>query len=104
MYVEYIHNYRVKLNIPSTKCVIIILIIIHVGAPLIIHPGRSKAAPFEIVDILREAGADISRTVMSHLDRTFSTPDEFLKFAETGCYSELDVFGIECSQYQVSNG
>ena len=73
-----------------------------IGAPLIIHPGRSKAAPFEIVDILREAGADISRTVMSHLDRTFSTPDEFLKFAETGCYSELDVFGIECSQYQVS--
>ena len=40
--------------------------------PLIIHPGRAEEAPFEIIDVLREAGADISKTVMSHLDRTLS--------------------------------
>ena len=72
-----------------------------IGAPLIIHPGRDSSAPFEIVDVLRGAGADLSRTVMSHLDRTLHKHEEFLRFAETGCISELDLFGIECSHYQV---
>lgn len=39
------------------------------GCPVIIHPGRSSRAPFQIIRILQEAGADISKTVMSHLDR-----------------------------------
>lgn len=39
------------------------------GCPVIIHPGRNAAAPTEIVRILQEAGGDISKTVMSHLDR-----------------------------------
>lgn len=39
------------------------------GCPVIIHPGRNPAAPFEVVRILQEAGGDISKTVMSHLDR-----------------------------------
>lgn len=39
------------------------------GCPVIIHPGRNPAAPAEVVRILQEAGGDISRTVMSHLDR-----------------------------------
>uniref|UniRef100_A0A3P9LW68 N-acetyltaurine hydrolase n=1 Tax=Oryzias latipes TaxID=8090 RepID=A0A3P9LW68_ORYLA len=38
------------------------------GCPVIIHPGRSPAAPAEILRILQEAGGDISKTVMSHLD------------------------------------
>lgn len=40
------------------------------GCPVIIHPGRNPAAPFEVVRILQEAGGDISKTVMSHLDRS----------------------------------
>jgi predicted metal-dependent phosphotriesterase family hydrolase len=40
------------------------------GAPVIIHPGRHPTAPAEVIRILQEAGGDISRTVMSHLDRT----------------------------------
>ncbi|KAG8573756.1 hypothetical protein GDO81_012534 [Engystomops pustulosus] len=39
------------------------------GCPVNIHPGRDSEAPFQIVRILQEAGADISKTVMSHLDR-----------------------------------
>ena len=39
------------------------------GVPVIIHPGRHHESPAEIVRILQEAGGDISRTVMSHLDR-----------------------------------
>ncbi|XP_062900247.1 phosphotriesterase-related protein isoform X2 [Mobula hypostoma] len=39
------------------------------GCPVIIHPGRNVESPFQIIRILQEAGADISKTVMSHLDR-----------------------------------
>ena len=40
------------------------------GAPLLIHPGRNETAPLEIIDILDRAGADLSHTIMGHLDRT----------------------------------
>uniref|UniRef100_A0A5F9D2K5 N-acetyltaurine hydrolase n=1 Tax=Oryctolagus cuniculus TaxID=9986 RepID=A0A5F9D2K5_RABIT len=39
------------------------------GCPVIIHPGRNPRAPFQIIRVLQEAGADISKSVMSHLDR-----------------------------------
>lgn len=39
------------------------------GCPVIIHPGRSSDSPFQIIRIMQEAGADVSKTVMSHLDR-----------------------------------
>jgi len=71
--------------------------------PLIIHPGRDEKAPFEIIDVLREAGADISKTVMSHLDRTLIDKDVLLKFAAySDCYLEFDLFGIETSHYQAN--
>ncbi len=38
------------------------------GCPVIIHPAKAVEAPFEIVRILQEAGGDIGKTVMSHLD------------------------------------
>ena len=73
------------------------------GAPLIIHPGRNEDAPMQIVNVLKEAGGDISRTVMSHLDRTLFTDDRWEELAKTGIYLELDLFGIECSYYQQNN-
>ena len=39
---------------------------------------------------------------MSHLDRTIFDDEVLLKFAERGCYLEYDLFGLECSHYQVS--
>ena len=39
------------------------------GCPVIIHPGRNVKSPFEIIRILQEAGGDVGKTVMSHLDR-----------------------------------
>lgn len=74
----------------------------HKGAPLIIHPGRKPESPFEILNILEAAGADISRTVMSHLDRTIFDEEQLLQFAKRGSYLEYDLFGIECSYYQAS--
>jgi len=55
-----------------------------VKCPLIIHPGRDEKAPFEIIDVLREAGADISKTVISHLDRTLVNKEILLKVSAEG--------------------
>lgn len=65
------------------------------GAPLNVHPGRSPRAPFEIAEILGGAGADLSRTVFSHIDRTLREPGERARLAQTGCFLEYDLFGME---------
>lgn len=69
------------------------------GCPVIIHPGRNPAAPAEIVRILQEAGGDISKTVMSHMDRTILNETELLEFAKLGSYLEYDLFGTEMLNY-----
>ncbi|XP_056149610.1 phosphotriesterase-related protein [Lampris incognitus] len=69
------------------------------GCPVIIHPGRNSAAPAEIVRILQEAGGDISKTVMSHLDRTIFDDGELLEYAKLGSYLEYDLFGTEMLNY-----
>ncbi|XP_041039045.1 phosphotriesterase-related protein [Carcharodon carcharias] len=69
------------------------------GCPVIIHPGRNSDAPFQIIRILQEAGADISKTVMSHLDRTILEQDKLLEFAKLGSYLEYDLFGFELLNY-----
>jgi phosphotriesterase-related protein len=65
------------------------------GAPLNIHPGRAGKAPFEIVEILKNEGADLSRTVMSHVDIRIRFHEDRLKLADSGCYLEYDNIGWE---------
>uniref|UniRef100_A0A8D0GES2 N-acetyltaurine hydrolase n=1 Tax=Sphenodon punctatus TaxID=8508 RepID=A0A8D0GES2_SPHPU len=69
------------------------------GCPVIIHTGRSSDSPFQIIRILQEAGADISKTVMSHLDRTIFDEKKLLEFAKLGCFLEYDLFGTEFIHY-----
>ncbi|MDA1189696.1 MAG: phosphotriesterase-related protein [Chloroflexi bacterium] len=69
------------------------------GAPILIHPGREEKAPFEIIEVLAEAGADIDRVIMGHLDRTIFDTNKLLDLAKTGCYLEYDLFGNESSHY-----
>ncbi|XP_006894354.1 PREDICTED: phosphotriesterase-related protein isoform X1 [Elephantulus edwardii] len=71
------------------------------GCPVIIHPGRNPSSPFEIIRILQEAGANISKTVMSHLDRTLLDKKKLLEFAQLGCYLEYDLFGTGFLTYQL---
>ena len=73
------------------------------GAAILIHPGRDQAAPHEIIEVLAEAGADIERTIIGHLDRTITDLDVLLKLADTGCYLEWDLFGNESSHYPLSD-
>uniref|UniRef100_A0A8P0T1R7 N-acetyltaurine hydrolase n=6 Tax=Canidae TaxID=9608 RepID=A0A8P0T1R7_CANLF len=70
------------------------------GCPVIIHPGRHPSAPFQIIRVLQEAGVDISKTVMSHIDRTILDKKELLEFAQLGCYLEYDLFGTALLHYQ----
>jgi phosphotriesterase-related protein len=73
------------------------------GAPILVHPGRNEAAPLEILEVLAEAGADIGRTIMGHLDRTVADFGALLEVARSGCYLEYDLFGQESSYYPLSD-
>ena len=70
---------------------------IETGAPILIHPGFHLNSPGHILDILDEAGADISRVVMGHLDLIpgRNLTRELIKY---GCFMEYDVFGMETTQ------
>ena len=69
------------------------------GATLSIHPGRNPAAPFEIIEMCKEAGADMSRTIMDHIERRLFRIDDILRLADYGCVLEFDVFGSEQSRH-----
>ena len=69
------------------------------GAAISVHPGRNPEAPFEIVDILREAGADLARVVICHMDRTYPRGERVAELARTGVNVEWDFFGVEQSHY-----
>ncbi len=73
------------------------------GAPLLIHPGRDERAPEEIVGILRDVGADISRTIVGHIDRTIFNRAVLKRLAATGCVLEFDLFGREYSYYKYAD-
>lgn len=66
------------------------------------HPGRDTKAPFEIIRIYLEAGGRADKCVMSHLDRTILDNETLLEFASLGVYCQFDLFGTECSFYQLS--
>lgn len=62
------------------------------GAALMIHPGRNELAPLEIIEMLRGRGADLSRIVICHADRTLLNFEDRRKVVEAGCYLEFDLF------------
>ena len=73
------------------------------GAAILIHPGRHPDAPAEILELLTEGGADVSRVIMGHLDRTVFEFEALRGIAATGCYLEWDLFGNEGSYYPLAD-
>lgn len=69
------------------------------GLALTIHPGRHRDSPFEIVKMLKEAGADLTRTVMDHVERRLFDAESILALADTGVTVEFDLFGFETSRF-----
>ena len=73
------------------------------GAAITVHPGRDETAPMEILRVLEAAGADLSRVVMCHIDRTVFKESTLEEIAATGCYLEYDLFGMYQSGYYPHN-
>lgn len=69
------------------------------GAALMVHPGRDGRAPLHAAALVAAAGGDTSRLIVAHMERTLFSLDELRQLAETGCYLEFDLFGIESSYY-----
>jgi len=69
------------------------------GSPLLVHPGRDETAPMQAMEVLAGVGADPTRIIMSHIDRTVFLRSTLQQLAQTGCYLEWDLFGREQSYY-----
>lgn len=69
------------------------------GAAISVHPGRHETACAEILDILEEAGADLSRVILCHMDRTHPDGVGIAPLLDRGAAVEWDFFGIEQSHY-----
>ena len=72
------------------------------GGAILIHPGRDEGSPEEIFEVLIENKADLSRTILGHIDRTVFDREQLLDIAGTGCYLEWDLFGNESSFYRLN--
>lgn len=73
------------------------------GAALNVHPGRDPDQPQEVADFIRAADGDLSRLIISHIDRTIFDEERLLRLADSGCVIEFDLFGIEQSYYPLSD-
>ncbi|MDQ3097935.1 MAG: hypothetical protein M3Q61_07205, partial [Chloroflexota bacterium] len=68
---------------------------VELGCGLTTHPGRVRDSPFEIIEILRGVGTDLSRVVIGHIDRTVPDLDGLKEIAGAGCFVQYDLFGTE---------
>ncbi len=65
------------------------------GACLSVHPGRNRKAPFEIIGILEQAGADLSRVIICHIDARVRDHEGRLELLKKGSVLEYDLWGWE---------
>lgn len=72
------------------------------GASISVHPGRDPDQPLAVAQFLAREGADLSRVIISHIDRTIFDDDRLFRLADTGVVIELDLFGMESSYYKLN--
>lgn len=80
-----------------------VLAMAETGAALNVHPGRHPDQPREVADFVRAHGADPSRVIISHIDRTIFDETRLLRLADTGVVIEFDLFGQEQSYYPLAD-
>jgi phosphotriesterase-related protein len=73
------------------------------GASVNVHPGRDADQPQEVADFVRAHGADATRVIISHIDRTIFDETRLLRLADSGVVIEFDLFGQEGSFYMMSD-
>ncbi|MCL5952130.1 MAG: phosphotriesterase-related protein [Chloroflexi bacterium] len=64
------------------------------GAAINIHPDVWGRGHLEVLNILEAAGADLDRTIMSHMDEVMD-PEWHTQVAARGVYLSFDTFGSE---------
>jgi len=65
------------------------------GVAISIHPTPNDAAALEIMSILADAGADLSHTIIGHVDISGFSRATCHTLADAGCYLGYDNFGLE---------
>jgi phosphotriesterase-related protein len=69
------------------------------GAAITIHVGRHDESALQIVGVLEDAGADMSHTILGHLELRIERLETLDRVAASGCCLELDLFGHEQSYF-----
>jgi len=72
------------------------------GTALNVHPGRDPDQPQEVADFVAAHAGDLTRLIISHIDRTIFDDDRLFRLADTGCVLEFDLFGLETTYYPSS--
>jgi len=65
------------------------------GASLNIHPGQHEDSAMQAIRIAEEAGADLTRITIDHIDRAVRQRENRIALAKMGVYLEYDLFGRE---------
>ena len=73
------------------------------GAALTIHPARHEDHPWMLVEFLREHGADLTRVIIDHIDRTIFDDERLFRLADSGVALEWDLFGQEGTYYGLAD-
>ena len=73
------------------------------GAAISVHPGRHEQACGQILDILGRNGADLTRVVLCHMDRTHPDGAGIRPLLERGAVVQWDFFGVETSHYWMTD-
>ena len=63
------------------------------GAPINVHPSINDDLVMGNIKVLEDAGADLSRVAISHVDGYEFSESTLLKILKKGCYVEYDGFG-----------
>ena len=69
------------------------------GVAITTHTGRDQRSPMEVAEVLVEAGADMSRVVLGHLDLRVQDIGILWDLLDLGSYLQFDLFGHESSFY-----
>src|SRR4029078_2575322 len=72
------------------------------GAEITLRVGRHDRSALEIVAVLKETDADLSRVSLDHLDLLVERHETLIRIADSGCMLEFDMFGHESSYYPLT--